>query len=91
MDKSSFWNKLSELYFDYELTGVDTYIILDLSGGLEISLAVSGIVIGGDVVTGLLDDGTEILVAIDEISALRYNSEWVIDDDFTDGVKISNE
>ena len=88
MERNSFWNKLSELYYDYEVTDIDTYIILDMNGGLEITLAISSIIIGGDIITGLLDDGTEIMVAIDEINTLRHNPDWIVDDDFQDGVAL---
>lgn len=90
MEINSFWNKISELYYEYELSGIDSYIILDMSGGMEISLAVSDIIIGGDTITGLLEDGTEIYIAIEEICTIRYNPEWIIDEtDRSDLTQIS--
>lgn len=76
MEVNSFWNKISNLYYEYELTGEDKFIILDMSGGMTIILAISSVTIGGDMITGLLDDGTEMIISIDEICTLRYNPSW---------------
>lgn len=76
MDSNLFWDKISALYYEYELTGKESYIILDMSGGLEIVLNSSNLQVGGDYITGFLEDGTEIIISIDEICVLRYNPEW---------------
>ena len=79
MEENSFWNRISELYLEYELSGVDSYIILSMVDGMEISIAVSNLNIGGDVVTGMLDDDTEMMISVDKICSLQYNPSW----DFT--------
>lgn len=87
MEKNAFWNRISELYYEYELTGLDSFIILNLTCGSEVLLAISTIVIGGDTITGLLEDDTEIIISIDEICTMRYNPNWDdnnIDDEFID-------
>ncbi len=76
MEKNTFWNKISELYYQYELLGIDKFIILNLTDGMEISLSVSSISIGADTIMGVLDDGTELIISIDEICTLRHNPNW---------------
>ena len=76
MDKNSFWNRISDLYLEYELSGVDSYIILSMVDGTEINLAVSNLTIGGDVITGMLDDDTEMMISVDKICSLQYNPRW---------------
>lgn len=76
MEKNTFWNRISELYYEYELTGEDSFIILNLTCGSEVVLSVSTIMIGGDAITGLLENNTEIIISVDEICTMRYNPYW---------------
>ena len=51
-----FWDKISALYYDYEVTGKDSYVVMHMTGGLEVVLNTSSINrIGGDFINGVLD------------------------------------
>ena len=76
VENNIFWNRISELYYEYELSGEDSVILLTLTDGSEVTLSVSDISIGGDVIMGLLDDDTELMISIDSIIMLQYNVNW---------------
>ena len=76
MDSNLFWDKISALYYEYELTGEESFVSLSMAGGLEVILNTSSLQVGGDYIKGFLEDGTEIIISIDKISVLRYNPEW---------------
>lgn len=76
MDSNLFWDKISALYYEYELTGKDSYVILNMSCGIEVILNCSSLKVGGDFIKGFMEDGTEIIISINDISILRYNPDW---------------
>ena len=79
MESYIFWDKIVELHEDFEYDGVDKYIILDMSGGMELILSISSIDLldSEKVIVGLMDDGTEVIISIDEVCCLRHNPSWI--------------
>ena len=84
MESYIFWDKLVELHEEYELDGLDKFVVIDMCGGTEIILNVSAIDLfdSDKVLYGLLGDDTEIIIDVDKISCIRYNPNWVEEDLF---------